>query len=336
MTTRIARRTLSGPLLLALVLVAGVWAAGAVWSFKEQSEFAHRLGFTIDWLLPAVADGLPVAMGAVAFSAAVDGRPATAARLGTALAVGGSVASNGLNAWSRTGGDLKTVIVACAVPTLAGIAFEVLLGELRKQVLSARGEISRRTRLEPVPPLRPIRVLLDPVREIGQWRRHVLAVTDPAADSTSRAALSRLADAVAEIGAQREAPADDEPRETFEAPVWSTPALTTSVPRKTSRPVGSETTRTETPALTAPVPSETSRSAPSERARSVRSQRSEMRAWAQSQLDAGVPITGADLDRQFGTRTVGRVVLRELRAAQAQQQDAAAVPALAGVGVSGA
>ncbi len=331
MTTRIARRTLSGPLLLALVLVAGVWAAGAVWSFKEQSEFAHRLGFTIDWLLPAVADGLPVAMGAVAFSAAVDGRPATAARLGTALAVGGSVASNGLNAWSRTGGDLKTVIVACAVPTLAGIAFEVLLGELRKQVLSTRGEISHRIRLEPMPPLRPIRVLLDPVREIGQWRRHVLAVTDPAADSTSRAALSRLADAVAEIEAQRETPADDEPRETFEAPVWPTPALTTSVPKETSRSVG-----TETPALTAPVPSETSRSEPNERSRSPRSQRNEMRAWAQSQLDAGAAITGADLDRQFGTRTVGRVVLRELRAARAQQQEAAAVPALAGVGVSGA
>ncbi|WP_322755985.1 DUF2637 domain-containing protein [Frankia sp. Cas3] len=169
------RRTLSAPLLLALVLVAAVWAAGCVWSFEEQRTFAHRLGFHVDWLLPTVADGLPVAMAAVAFAAAVNGRAATAARLGTLLAVGGSVASNALNAATRTHGDRTTIVVAAAIPVLAGIAFEVLLGELRKQVLHRRGLATP----APIPTLRPVRLVLSPRTAWTEWRTAVLLATAP-------------------------------------------------------------------------------------------------------------------------------------------------------------
>lgn len=189
---RVAGRDMPVPLLIALVLVAAVWAAGAVWSFDHQTRFALALGFHPPQLLPLVCDGLPVAMAAVAFAAAVDGRPATAARLGTALAVAGSSVSNGMYAHRRSDGDLTTVIVAVAIPVMAAVAFEVLLGELRKQVLQARG----RPAPAPIPPLRPIRVALDPFRELGQWRRHVLTVTDPAVDPETREALARMVAAI--------------------------------------------------------------------------------------------------------------------------------------------
>ncbi|WP_239382562.1 DUF2637 domain-containing protein, partial [Frankia sp. CIT1] len=65
------KRSVAWPLIVSLVLIAGVWAAGAVWSYDHQSHFAQSLGFHHGYLLPAVADGLPVAMAAVAFSAVV-------------------------------------------------------------------------------------------------------------------------------------------------------------------------------------------------------------------------------------------------------------------------
>lgn len=427
-----ARAEMSVPLRIGLVLIAGVWAAGAWWSFEEQRQFARRLKFHVDFLLPAVADGLPVAMGAVAFSAALDGRPAGRARLGTALAVGGSVASNGLNAWGRTHGDLTTVVVACAVPLLAGIAFEVLLAELRTAVLVARGEIVRRPRRaapEPVPPLRPIRLALDPLREFGQWRRHVLAVTDPAADPVGREVLSRLVDAVSQrpaAGVSAGGPvgeiADEDVDETvFEAPRWPTapagtaeenaviagsgpwggrgatdlwqpaavpPALAAAwVPaldETATAEISTERSAAETAAMasersraeTSETAAETSRSETTETAgemsrssrpvvsRSVArrvsretsrsetpdetpdevsagssrrgvSQRAAMAAWAASQLDAGVELSGADLDRQFGTRNYGRAVLRQVRAdraAAAETPQPAGELAAAGVG----
>ncbi len=195
-TTPAETSRVSWPLIVSLVLIAGVWVAGAVWSYDHQSRFAESLGFHHGYLLPAVADGLPVAMAAVAFSAALDGRPATVARLGTALAVAASSASNGIYAWRRSGHDLTTVIVAVAIPVMAAVAFEVLLGEIRKQVLQRRGA----TPPAPIPLLRPIRVLLDPAHEIGQWRRTVLAVTDPAVDPAAREAMVRL---VAQIRAEQ-------------------------------------------------------------------------------------------------------------------------------------
>ena len=86
------------PVIIALIVVALVWIAGAIWSFEHQTKFAASLGFNFPQLLPSVADGLPIALAATAFAAALDGRPAMAARLGTALAVAGSAASNGIYA----------------------------------------------------------------------------------------------------------------------------------------------------------------------------------------------------------------------------------------------
>lgn len=192
----VAQRTmpsLSIPMVIGLVMIGLVWAAGAVWSFEEQTAFARRKGFSVPQLLPAAADGLPVGLGAIAFNAALDGRGSFGARVATVLAISASVASNGLNAWNRTGGDLTTVILACAVPTFSGIAFERLLVELRKAVLSIRDELPPpRDKGAPAPPLRLIRVLLDPVHEIPSWRRTVLAVTDPAVDPAAREAMVRL------------------------------------------------------------------------------------------------------------------------------------------------
>lgn len=66
------------------------------------------------------------------------------------------------------------------------------------------------------------------------------------------------------------------------------------------------------------------------------SQRARMAAYANAQLDAGVEITGADLDREFGTKNYGRAVLRDVKEARqpaATAGDEPAVPAQAGVPV---
>lgn len=55
------------PLRLALALVAGVWLAGCVWSFREQTDLAAWAGFDVPPLLPLVLDGLAVGMAAVAW-----------------------------------------------------------------------------------------------------------------------------------------------------------------------------------------------------------------------------------------------------------------------------
>jgi hypothetical protein len=121
-------------LVVALVLIAGVWVGGAIWSFAEQTAYARFKHFEIPELLPLVIDGLAIAMAAVAWAASLDGRAAVLARAGAAIAVCGSAGSNAAWAWERSKADPGTIALAVAVPIAANIAFEVLLAELRKQV----------------------------------------------------------------------------------------------------------------------------------------------------------------------------------------------------------
>lgn len=169
------------PLGLALSAVTAVWAFGAVWSFTEQSAFARAKGFSDPALLPLVLDGLAVAMAGVAFAASLDARPAVGARLGTALAVASQSTSNGLWAAERstgpTGPDWTTVAIGAGIPIAANIAFEVLLGELRRQVQRRRGLPAPAA----LPSLRLVRLLLDLPTAFREWRTEVLALTSPAA-----------------------------------------------------------------------------------------------------------------------------------------------------------
>jgi len=98
--------------------------------FVAAILFAQTKGFHLPWLLPAVIDGLAIALGCVAYAASLDGRPGVVARLGTAVAVAASATSNATFAWKRSG-DLTTVVIAAGVPVAANLAFEVLLHELR-------------------------------------------------------------------------------------------------------------------------------------------------------------------------------------------------------------
>jgi hypothetical protein len=172
MTT--AKYRISLPLVIALVLITGVWAGGAVWSFAEQTAYARFTHFEIPELLPLVIDGLAVAMAAVAWAASLDGRAAIGARIGAALAVAGSAASNAAWAAVRSDFDAGTIALAIAVPVAANIAFEVLLAEIRKQVQRYRGL--------PAPPQLPSphwkRMCLSPFRTFFQWRREVLKATE--------------------------------------------------------------------------------------------------------------------------------------------------------------
>jgi hypothetical protein len=160
------------PLRFALLITAAVWAMGCVWSFREQTLFAHAKGFHLPWLLPAVIDGLAIALACVAYAASLDGRPGVVARLGTAVAVAASAASNATFAWQRSG-DTTTVVLAAGVPVAANLAFEVLLHELRRQVLRRRGLPAPVA----VPYPRMIRLVLAPVSTLHQWRRLVLDLT---------------------------------------------------------------------------------------------------------------------------------------------------------------
>lgn len=163
---------------IALSTVAAVWLLGCVWSFTEQTAYAGFKGFADPTLLPLVIDGLAASMAAVAFAASLDGRPALAARLGTALAVLASAASNGLWAAERSsaaggGPDLPTVVIGAGIPIAANIAFEVLLAELRRQVQRRRGLPAP----VPLPTLRIARLLLAPKSTFLAWRQEVLEVT---------------------------------------------------------------------------------------------------------------------------------------------------------------
>jgi hypothetical protein len=161
---------------LALVMVTGVWLSGAVWSFEEQTAFAASAGFRVPWLLPLILDGLALALASVAAAASLDGRPAIPARLGTAIALASSAASNARWAWERTAGDTAPVVLAAGVPVVSFLAFEVLLAELRRQVHRCRGLPAPVA----IPAPRLIRLALAPRRAFGEWRDDVLRLTAPA------------------------------------------------------------------------------------------------------------------------------------------------------------
>lgn len=228
------------PLAIALAAVALVWIAGCVWSWEEQSGFAHSKGFQIPWLLPAVIDGLAIALASVAFAASLDGRPAVFARLGTTLAVAGSATSNGAFAWQRTAADLGTVVLAAVVPVAANLAFEVLLGELRRQVLRRRGIPAPVA----VPLPRMIRSWLSPWSTFFEWRRLVL-------DATALAPMFDAAKQAAKAPPSRRRsapPATPTPQASEVAP-------TRSVPVPPGPPSAKRAAqRKSTPAPTGPVP----------------------------------------------------------------------------------
>ncbi len=182
------------PLRFALLATAAVWAMGCVWSFREQALFAQVKGFHLPWLLPAVIDGLAIALACVAYAASLDGRPGVVARLGTAVAVAASAASNATFAWQRSG-DRATVVLAAGVPLAANLAFEALLNELRRQVLRRRGLPAPAA----VPYPRLIRVVLAPMSTLRQWRRLVLDLTtlQPAPPVTDAATGANVSDALA-------------------------------------------------------------------------------------------------------------------------------------------
>jgi Protein of unknown function (DUF2637) len=168
------------PLTLALTGVLAVWLCGAVWSFAEQTDLARLKGFDIPQLLPLTFDGLALSLAGVAFAAALDARPAISARIGTAVAIAASAASNAAAAWDRsdtaTGQpDWLTVALATTVPIWANLALEVFLSELRRRVQRRRG-------LPPpvaIPWPRVIRLVLAPVAAGREWRTQVLALTAP-------------------------------------------------------------------------------------------------------------------------------------------------------------
>jgi hypothetical protein len=189
----------------ALLAVAAVWTLGCVWSFTEQTRFAASTGFRLPWLLPLVLDGMAVGMAGVAYAASLDGRPAVAARLGTALAVAASATSNGAWAWERSAGDTATVALAVGVPVAANVAFEVLLAEIRKQVQRRRGLPAPAA----VPYPRLVRLLLAPVRTISEWRRLVLELTDLSATRPRSGAADALERQLAAARADLAAAAQD-------------------------------------------------------------------------------------------------------------------------------
>jgi hypothetical protein len=173
-------RVISPVMAGALTGVLVVVVAGDVWSFREQTDLARDLAFDVPWLLPVVLDGLAAALAAVAFAASLDGRPALGARLGTALAVTASAASNLAAAALRLGTesprDRIALAIAAGIPVAANLAWEVILGELRRQVMRRRGLPAP----VPVPWPRVVRVVLAPVSTVRSWRRVVLGLTDPA------------------------------------------------------------------------------------------------------------------------------------------------------------
>lgn len=234
-------------IVVSLLCIALVWLLGCVWSYEEQSGYATLKGFRIPWLLPLVLDGLAFSLAAVAFAASLDGRPALFARVATVAAVASSATSNGAFAWQRSGGDIGTLALAAGVPIAANLAFEVLLVEIRKQVMRRRGI--------PVPVALPYprwqQMLLSPFRTFGQWRRLVLAATDlaplfAAAQSAAktepehsgdRSAPVAPAPAPVETPAEQSAPSQPEAQPERSAPPAPVrPAVRKSAPSRRSAP----------------------------------------------------------------------------------------------------
>lgn len=163
-------------LFAALAGVATVWGLSAWWSYAEQTRGAAELGFTHPSVLPWMLDGLACALALVALAAALDGRPSTAARLGVAAALAGSIWSNRLGVVLRAPADRDSAVLLAAVaPVSAFLAFEVILSAIRRLVLRWRGLPAP----VPIPALRPVRLLLAPIASVREWRAAVLAVTAP-------------------------------------------------------------------------------------------------------------------------------------------------------------
>ncbi|ADP83806.1 hypothetical protein FraEuI1c_5822 [Pseudofrankia inefficax] len=341
-----AKGQVSSSATIGLAVIALVWIGGAIWSFYDQKQFAQELGF-IGPVLPLVVDGLPIGLGLIALDASLEGETALGVRLGMALAVCLSLGSNGLYAWWHSH-DVTTVVVAVAPVLVSAIAFELALGAIRKRIKRRRGDLPTRAPRERVPELRLIRVLLDPFHELSQWRRTVLAATNPAAAPATREALARLVAAVDQLTpGEIEPPALQDlaaaPRllaasERDETPALSRRAETKALPA--SRPQRDVSSRPSRDVSSRPKAAPASRVAETTGAGVSRSsgvesprrdsQRSKMADYARSQLDAGVEISGADLDRMFGTTNYGSKILRELRSQHdAAQPEAApvAVPA---------
>ncbi len=163
---------------VALACVGSVWVLSAWWSFAEQTRAAEHLRFEHPAVLPWTLDGLACSLALTAMAAALDTRPAVAARLGVFAALGGSVWSNGLGVHLRAAeldDPRSALLVASVVPLAAFVAFEVILGQVRRLVLRWRGLPAP----APIPALRPVRLLLSPFAALGEWRRAVLAATAP-------------------------------------------------------------------------------------------------------------------------------------------------------------
>ena len=165
------------PVTVALVLIAAVWVGACVISFTEQIRLAERYQFEMAWLFPLIFDGLASALAVTSWSAALDGRHSPLLRLVTCGAVSGSAWVNAAAVEARTVGalDWTQVGMAVAAPISAWVAFEFLLGELRRTIMRKRGEPAP----PPVPALRLVRVLLAPARAVREWRSLTLDVTDP-------------------------------------------------------------------------------------------------------------------------------------------------------------
>lgn len=164
---------------VALIGVTAVWLLSAYWSFAEQTRAAHSSGFAHPSVLPWMLDGLAFALALTALAAALDGRAAVVARLGALAALAASAYVNVRGVYIRTDGaaSLDAVQLAAIAPVSAYLAFEVILGAIRRQVLRWRGQPAP----APMPVPRPVRLLLSPLAEPAAWRRHVLAVTAPGA-----------------------------------------------------------------------------------------------------------------------------------------------------------
>jgi hypothetical protein len=201
------------------------------------------------------------------------------------------------------------------------------------------------------PRLRVRRVALSPVRELRAWRRQVLAATDPditrvlntlgvtAAQTALSAVASEPETAVLPGASRPDLVLPAASTETFEAPELASvvPDEMTAVSRP-AVPSRNETSRSGTSRTavgeTSPGRTEPSRSASrsgvsrtavgapgadgdgTSRPTGTTSRRAEMTAWVLQERAAGRDPSGADLDREFGTRDYGRTVLRALRDAQ--------------------
>ncbi|MFI6645655.1 DUF2637 domain-containing protein [Streptomyces sp. NPDC050504] len=176
-TRALHRRPSRWPFVAGAAAVGLVALLGWVWSFVSLTDFVahvsrgdgHADGFSLPWIFPLVVDGLAIAMSVTIWQAAMDARPALAARLVLAGATAGSVYFNIRHA--GTVSDARAV--AAWSPLAANLAFEFLLQELRTSILRSRGMPGR----TPLPRPHPLRWILAPAQAFTEWRSLVLRMT---------------------------------------------------------------------------------------------------------------------------------------------------------------